>query len=217
MQITPPKDSIIVKIDRSMEDEIKLAGGIKLFLSTRLNLQEHVTIKGICVGVPPFLKREDLQVIEPIVEIGDEVYFSYQTIFDQFLTEDVQYYMNEIKIDGESYWIVDYICVFFVKRGEKIEMVGSHVLVEPIEENLKVPDFLVLPKSMTDVQRKDKGIVKAIGCKNIGAQDIEVKNGDMVLFDEKYIERYNIWDKPYYIIKQDRILSKCNSTSSTTG
>lgn len=203
--ITPPKDKIVVKIDRSQEEEIHLAGGISLYLSTRLNLQEHVTLKGICVGVPEYLKREDLTVIDPLVKVGDEVYFSYQAIFDQHLTQDVQYYMNELKIDGESYWLIDYLCVFFTKKDDCVTMIGSHVLVEPVYEDKIYAAYLL---AESNVKRMDRGIIISIGVPNKNENKINVKQGDLVAFDSQYVERYNFWDKPYFIIKQDRILHK---------
>ncbi len=206
MQFIPPINKILVKIDRSLEDEIQLAGGMRLYLDTRLNLEEHVTVKGICVGIPGSLKRDELQNIHPDVRVGDEVYFSYQAVSDRFLTPDIQYYENEVEIKGEKYWIVDYICVFFVKREKEIVMIGGHVLVEPVREDDALPAWMARPDSMKSVEQKDKGKIVAIGRPNKDEPTLPVQPGDIVAFDERYVEHYNFWNKPYFIIKQDRIL-----------
>lgn len=203
-----PKDVVIVQIDKKTNDEILISGGIKLWQETRLNMQEHVTLNGKAISIPPVLKRDDLRTINPQVRVGDDVYFNYSAIFDQNLVGDTGYHMNLLEHDNQGYWLIDYSTILFCKRDEHIIMIGGHTLVEPCREKTQHNGFLLLPDYMRDRKRLDKGIVIAIGDPLLDKVPVDVKPLDVIAFDEKYVQQYKFWNKDYFIVKQDRILAK---------
>ena len=210
--ITPvcPIDRVIVKIDKKYQDEVSLKSGGKLGIDTRINDNEHSTLHGTVVSVPHKLKRPDIALVKPELKVGDEVYFSYIVVFDQDQTRTEAHHRNEFKVNGETYWLVDYTDVFFAKRGDEIKMIGGWVLVEPFVES-RTLSLLELPDHLKNVERKDMGKVLAIGEPKLTKPLLHVEQGDLVRFNGRYVQQYyfeGLSGDKKYIVKQERILSK---------
>lgn len=206
--LTAPKDVIIVQIAKKTKDEITIAGGLKLWVETRLNMEEHATLNGTVISIPPYLKRDDLLNIDPQVRVDDDLYFNYSAIYDQTLVGDLAYHNNLLQHNGKDYWLIDYSTVLFSKRGDDIVMHAGNVLVEPYKTQENKSSFLSLPDFQTKTARDDKGTVVAIGNKLFDKAETGVVAGDIISFDKKYRQRYEFFNKTYFIIKQDRILAK---------
>jgi hypothetical protein len=75
--------------------------------------------------------------------------------------------------------------------------------MSPVEENIKerieIIEGKILPYQSVKVRYQDRGKIIS------GGEDLGLKKGDIVAFDQKYLERYKFWGKDYYLIKKHRI------------
>lgn len=116
-------------------------------------------------------------------------------------------YDHEVEYEGETYWKVDLSFVFAVKKKGSWVMLGEYVMVEPLVE--KKPDLmesgLYRTTSSMVVVREDKGFVRYISKTD---KWLGVLPGDVILFDGKLKEKYNVEGKPMYMVRQRYILAK---------
>jgi len=111
-----------------------------------------------------------------------------------------------------DYWMVDYAQVFGIKREDEYEMVGGHIMLDPIKE----------PKNKTHEQgiielvgsieyEKDNvaiGRIKSIAEPLKNKKSIGVKKGDKVIIDSRFLEKYEIDGSDVWITNHDRLLYK---------
>jgi co-chaperonin GroES (HSP10) len=155
------------------------AGGI--FIDTTWTPEEHTTLEGVVVMPPVRVKSDYYRKITGTVEKGDKIFFSYGVIF-AYKTQpddDTPVYKNLVIYEGKEYWKVDMGEIFCV-NGER--MVTENLLIEPIDD--------------------ETGIVKAM-------PDIKLSCNvrDVVCFEPRFVQKYNIFGKEHYIIPSRRVLA----------
>ena len=79
----------------------------------------------------------------------------------------------------------------------KIQPINSKLLIEPIEYSNKIGN-LTIPKDKDDKKRPEQGKIIAMA-KDI-EKDIEIKVGDIVLFDKYNADIYKIDEKEHMIL-----------------
>jgi len=91
-----------------------------------------------------------------------------------------------------------------------IKPLGENVVIEPVSQEEKTKSGIFLPQSM-DKERPEQGKIIAIGTgKTLSSgkkSEIEIKVGDMVLFNKFSINEIKVDDKEYLITKQEDILA----------
>lgn len=119
-------------------------------------------------------------------------------------------YGNLLSYDNKDYWKVDYSSVIAIKRGGTFEMVGGYVLVEPIKEAKKVIDQGVIEvyEMKQSKDYKSIGKVISIGEPLKGDLNLSVKANDIIVIDSRYVEKYEIDGKDYWIVRQKYIYGK---------
>ncbi len=100
---------------------------------------------------------------------------------------------------------------------EKIRMnikpLAGHVVLEPIEEDEKTKSGIFLPHTaQKDEPEQGKVIAVGLGKMSSGGtrQEVEIKVGNLVLFNKYGPNKVKIEDKDYLIAKQDDILAILN-------
>lgn len=170
---------ILCEIEKKFQDE---NGG--LFIDTTWTPEEYSTLEGIVVSPPVRTESDRLRKITGTVNKGDKIFFSYSIIFEKLLQleEDTPVYKNLVLYEGKEYWKVDMRDVFCV-LGDKIRMVTENVLIEPIDD--------------------ESGTV-------IGMPEINLSCNvrDVVCFEPRFVQRYNILGKEHYILPSRRIIAK---------
>jgi hypothetical protein len=137
-------------------------------------------------------------------EQGDE------SAVDRFMAQfnigktDKYVFNNLVNVDGEELWKVNYTEIF-AKKGKNgnIIAVGDRVICEPIDTDLsnqiEATSGIVVPKMMMMARWQDRARI-VTGCKSLG-----LNKGDIIGFDPKYLEKYTLWGKEYFIIKKRRV------------
>ncbi len=112
MNIPRPITQVILRIDKSFQDEIITDSGLKLFLDPSYSKEHHVTVTATVVALPIKPSEKDKKIIDQL-SVGDEVSISYRIVCDfefksdapQFMqaTEDNPYHKEFVNGKGE--WI----------------------------------------------------------------------------------------------------------------
>ncbi len=103
-----PIDKILVQIDTKFQEEKITASGFKYYQDASYNPEWNVTVTGKVISVPSVLRNAidgDLSErrhsdIVPEVQVGDELFFSYQVITDRELRNDSDAFKEITEGDG---------------------------------------------------------------------------------------------------------------------
>jgi co-chaperonin GroES (HSP10) len=180
----------IVDIEKPYMDEAPTESGIKLYRDTTFHPENYAQTHGVVTSLP---LKNDLDV-----QKGDQIYFSYQVVEDKIQRDrDTDVHKNLIFYKGQKSWLVDTTLIYFRVRNDQIGMLNKYALVDLMEEeqtsSLIVPDYLKKVKLL--------GQARVIASANIRA-------GEVILFDKRFIETYEIFGREYYILHEERILAK---------
>jgi co-chaperonin GroES (HSP10) len=180
--IQAAENYILCEIEKKFQDT---NGG--LFIDTTWQPEEYSTLEGIVVSPPARIKSDRHRKITGTVNKGDKIFFSYSVIFEKLLQpdEDTPVYKNLVLFEGKEYWKVD-MGEVFCTISDKINMVTENLLIEPIDD--------------------ESGTV--IGMPNI---NLSCNVRDVVCFEPRFVQKYNILGKEHYILPSRRIIAKkCN-------
>lgn len=190
--ITCPINKIYVTVDKKYQDEIKLTA-LTLYKDTSYEPEWNVTTFGIVHSVPLRVETEwtepDFQVN---VKAGDKLYFNYQTLLDE---------NNCIEEGGVEYWGVEYYQAIALVRDGEIIPVGSHVLIEPIQEEV-THSFLYIPEL---AQKKETNRGKVYK-----SNMVEIPSGSIVEYDPIGKFENDIEGKKLYCMFNSNIYYKYN-------
>jgi hypothetical protein len=134
-----PVQNILVRMDKTYEDEIIFPSGVKLYQDTHLNQEWKVSCSGTVVAAPDKLgytypdggKRLEYKGLTKEVRDGDQVIFSYMVVYDCDLRDrDTPIYKNLFYHQGEYFWKVDYQFLLGFVRDEKLIAAQGYVFCE---------------------------------------------------------------------------------------
>lgn len=190
-----PLHNYTVSIDKAFMDEVKTTSGVRLYRDTTFNPEQYAQTNGTVMALPRYSKQ-DLDV-----KIGDQVFFSFMVVMDWEQRErDTPVHRNLIFYNQEKHWRVDASQIYFRVRNDEIEMMNGYLLMNILEEpaassKLIVPEYLK--------KQKMTGRAQVIKSGNPA-----VSTNDIVYFDHRFVETYELWGKEYFILKSERILAK---------
>lgn len=75
-------NKVLISIDKALNDEIILEGGLKLYIAPDYNPEFHATVTGKVYSLPANPKKEDKQIINQL-KIGDEIAFNYRVVISK--------------------------------------------------------------------------------------------------------------------------------------
>lgn len=119
-------------------------------------------------------------------------------------------YENLVEINGMAYWKVKKEQIFAKKIKKKLFSCSEFVICEPLvvdlTERISIMKGLHLaPKSIL-TRYTDRGKVVT------GGKDLGIERDEIVGFEPEYVNKYRLFDKDYFLIKQSRINVKWIST-----
>jgi len=116
---------------------------------------------------------------------------------------DTYVFNNLIDVNGEELWKVPYSEIFAKKGKNGIIGVGDRVIGEPLDielsEQVREMYGMALPQGSIQARWQDR--FRAI----TGVRKIGLQKGDIVGYDPKYLEKYTLDKKEYYLIKHRRV------------
>jgi co-chaperonin GroES (HSP10) len=177
---------IIITLEKQYNDEIDFNGG-KIYLDPTYRPEWNAFPYGTVVAAPArnqFIADDFVHN----VQVGDKIYINYGVVLDE---------SNMIEHEGKEYWMVDYFMALAVVRDGQILPVGEHILIEPMEEEVK-HDFLVIP----DMAKK-KVLTRG---KVFSSNDPEIPNGSIVSFEDRGMFENEIEGKNLFVMFNSNIL-----------
>lgn len=191
--LSAPTKKFTVQFDKAFEDEVVTESGIKLYRDTSYHPEVYTQTNGKVVGVPRF---SNINVSE-----GDQLYFSYQVVIDwQQRDNDSPIHRNMVYYEQEQYWMVDEKLCYFKVKDDKLTMLNSYILLNPVEEEIK--STLIIPEHLKKKRILGSAIVIESGDESI------CKEGDLVFFDKNFVEYYEFFGMEYNVLKHTRVLAK---------
>ena len=168
-------------------------------------------LEATVVSVPRGIQdRIDYAGMSCCIEPGERILMRYDVVFSYINQpdRDTPIYKNVLLHEGEEYWKVDIQKIFGIIRGDHIEMINGYVLCDGTEEDRTTNSTIVIPEHYRTIQRKDRMTIRSIGAPLYDRTTLAVAEGDTVLTQAGVAQRYEIDDRPFYIIKQSHILAR---------
>lgn len=200
-------NNIIVSVEEALDSTVEY-GSLKLDIDPYYNPTHFARIYGIVEAVPQGkVYSDDGKEIEPLVQVGDKVYFHYLTTSE------------EANCVWGNYYRVPYFWIFCISRNDKIIPVGGWTLCERIIEE-ELTEIEVDGVKMYVVE--ENGLIKTVATKPsikyaklafIGAPpseepELNVSAGDIVILADNSNFTNKIEGKDYYTVQQKYILGR---------
>lgn len=123
-------------------------------------------------------------------------------------------FKNLIHIDGKDYWKCPIENVFAKKENGKIKAVGDRVICKFIDVSakdlIKQVGGIHIPDSAIKIRYYDRGKVQS------GGENIGVKRGNTISFEDRYCEKYELFGQEYFLIKEKRVHGQWINHSQNT-
>lgn len=190
-----PINNYTVKFESEYADEVVTESGIKLYRDTSFNPENFAQTNGTVTATPRY------NSIPMDIVPGDQVYFSYQVVMDVVQRDrDTPIHKNMLFYKGQKHWVVNNELIYFRTRSNAVAMLNGYMLLDVIEEEIK--STLIIPEYL-----KKQKLIGSARIIFTGDEAIASKN-DVVFYDKRFVEVYELWGKDYYLLQKQRILAK---------
>lgn len=139
------------------------------------------------------------------IQVGDIAIFSYSIIHDFVIPYENAdpIYRNRIFYKGNEYFMADITKIFGVIRDGEIKMINGYVMTGTFQEST-----LIIPASLKKIKKAAETEVMNIGGSKTTETLIDVTQGDKVYFNSTTAQKYQINNKPFSIVSQNKIFGK---------
>ncbi len=131
----------------------------------------------------------------------------------RFTQRDEMRYTNLL---FDNIWVVDYQWAIMAKRDGKYIPIGGYVMIEPtvIDLSLTFSDGtnLILPEYMKKAVKVGEGKVLAIGTPKKNQVKLGIEEGDVIIYNPRYAEKYVIDGKEVDMVKSHKIYGKAGNS-----
>lgn len=114
------------------------------------------------------------------------------------------FFKNLLDTGSGDVWKAEYRDIFAKVVDGELVTVGDRIILEPIDvpipEQVLTQMGLEIPKSSISARLRDRGKVVS------APEYTKLQKGDVVGFEERFLEKYDFNDKKYYLIKARRAL-----------
>ena len=183
----------IVHLDKRLNDTIKTAGGLELYLDPKYDEFKHRVNEGEVVASP--LKHDTG------VEVGDTLYFHHHVVINkgQPLTGDDDHYLvmydPDVAIASQAF-------AYKSKETGEVRALSNWAILEYVEEEDEVKsDLIELVKLEESTVRKGR-----LSFENDRSDQMGLKKGDVVGIMRKADYRFKLDEKEYYRTRLDDML-----------
>ncbi len=186
-------DLFVVEIEKTLDDTIKTAGGLELYIDTRFNEFENRTTEAPVVAVP--------FKYDTGVEVGDTLYFHHLVVINggQPLTGEDNHYL--VRYDPDHTINNQAIAYKSAKTGD-IHPLAGWALLEGVEEEEEQ-----LSDTIEVVKLKEKPVTKGmVAFQAPWVEELGLEIGDVVGFRKNMDYRIKIDGKEYYRTRAEDLM-----------
>jgi co-chaperonin GroES (HSP10) len=139
------------------------------------------------------------------IQVGDIGIFSYRVIYDLIIKQEngEPVYKNLIKYNGKEYFSCDIRNLFGVIRDGEIIMVNGYVMLTEYE-----PKRIILSANIKNQKEATSSNILHIGNSKQNVFKINAHQNDLVYYNSSLAQHYNINEKKFIILSQDKILGR---------
>lgn len=139
------------------------------------------------------------------LKVGDLAIFSYKVIYDLIIKQEngEPVHRNLITYEGKELFSCDIRNLFGVIRGEEIIMVNGFVMLTEY-----VKDKIITSPALRNQKNTKSSKVMHIGKNRLHLPNIDAKDGDIVYFNPDKAQHYEIKEKKFIILQQEKVLGK---------
>lgn len=208
--IQSPSDKIIVTItSKYIKDFGSLTKRLAIADGTSVHLEDFAQVVGTVVSLPKEISQKNREAGYSMDEIrvGDQVIFAFNVVFDfyQKTPDGEPIWRNRMSYKAKDYWLADITKIFAIIRGNEIIMINGFVMAMPYAEDR------IFTQPGTKKSRFSKSSdVMHIGNPRTHLPKINVQPGDIIYYNPKKTQKYQINDKPFIILTQQQVLGKVN-------
>lgn len=196
MQTTHNK--LVVTIDNQFQDRIDIGGGKHLFVDTKFNPEEKVSITATVESLPRSIRNGLGQKWElGWLKVGDKIMIRYDVLAetrDQPDRDSVRY-MNRIDLDGRALWLCDIEQVFAREVNGEWEMLNDYVMLKPMWDEVVSSGLIIVPEQYR--RRRKLGLGRVIAGPD---------QGEMVRFNSKMAQEYEYHGEMILIIRERYVM-----------
>ena len=137
------------------------------------------------------------------LQVGDMAIFSFKVIYDLIIKQEngEPVYKNLIKYNGNEYFSCDIRNLFGVIRGEDIVMVNGYVMATEFDQ-----DKIIISQTIKTAKKTKSSQIMHIGNNKGHLKKISANQGDTIFFDGSKVQHYEINNKKFIILQQEKIL-----------
>lgn len=139
------------------------------------------------------------------IQIGDVGIFSYKVIYDLYIKQEhgEPIFRNQINYNGKEYFSCDIRNLFAVIRDGEIIMLNGFVMLEEYEAKR-----IILPANLKNQKDATCSAILYIGENRSHLPKIHAFPKDLVFYNSNKAQHYQINEKKFIILQQDRILGR---------
>lgn len=168
---------------------------------------DYVNIMGEIMSIPKQIsKTRDYEgyTIDNI-QVGDIAIFSYKVIYDLYIDAEFEEpkYRNLITYEGKEYFSCDIRLLFGVIRDGEIHMVNGNVMLTEFEKNK-----IILSPGLKNRKFSKSSYIMHIGNPKSHLPVLDAQNGDLVYYNPDKAQHYEINEKKFIILQQEKILGR---------
>lgn len=119
-------------------------------------------------------------------------------------------YKNLLEIDRADYWMASPDDIFAVKTEEGMKATPGYAICRPtsidISKRVAIRKGIFIPDSTIVVKPQDRGLVHSMG-ECLPGLKVEAKEGDVVLFPERLVEKYEFDHEQFFVVRHRRMLA----------
>jgi co-chaperonin GroES (HSP10) len=206
--LSTPANNVIVKVKN------KYIGNISKILQlsaiqngSSVDSTELVNIMGEVVGLPLTIsdKIGHAGYSSENIQIGDIAIFSFNVIHDFTIPapDADPVYRNRFIYQGEEYFLADITKIFGVIKDGGIVMLNGFVMAGEFTTSQ-----IIIPNSLKKIRKAADSEVMHYNYAKTNENAIDIKNGDKVYFNSLTAQKYQINNKPFSILQQNKIFGK---------
>lgn len=187
----------------SQKSKTEIAIAASMEHDSSVNLMDYITITGEVVSIPKKIEtsEHDNGYSTKDIRVGDTAIFSYYVVGDLVIKNGEHQHKNLVYFKGQQLFRASIDNIFGVIRDGEIIMINGYVMIEDF-----TPSKLILPSYLKSLITASKSTLLYIGNPKENETPITAKQNDTVYFNPYIVQRYNIGDKKFCIIRQDQIL-----------
>lgn len=166
-----------------------------------------VNITGEIISIPQTISslKEYEGFTTDNIQIGDIGIFSYKVIYDLIIKQEngEPVYKNLLTYNGKEYFTCDIKNLFGIIRDGEIIMLNGFVMLSEFEAKR-----ILLPANLKNQKNATSSSILYIGENRTHLPIINAFKDDIVYYNSNKVQHYQINDKKFIILHQDKILGK---------